>query len=175
MWVMERRTIRWTLFVGMFLTLPTLLFLVQAVMFLPAVFYVAGIVYMIPKAFASASAGEMLAFLLFFGVHLVIYCALFLAIASVLAMLLARIPSPVARHAAVALLCCAMLAVTFFPLYGGGGHGPIRWVTLPGLIEEVERDYGSGSTLAVYGGAVLTIVALAGFRRWRRRTGATHG
>jgi hypothetical protein len=169
-WSMNRLTIRWILFVVMFLTLPSMLFMVQAVMFIPAVFYVGGIFYMVYKLFLWGNFGETSVFILFVGVHLVVYFVLFIVIASVLATLISMIPSQIARLVAIALLCCAMVVATFFPVYGGGGHGPIEWVTLPELIETVERDYGSGSTLAVYGGTLVAIAALVGFRRWRRRT-----
>lgn len=167
---MNRLTIRWILFVVMFLTLPSMLFMVQAVLFIPAIFYVAGILYMIYKVTIWGNFGETFVFILFFGVHLVVYFVLFIVIASILATLTSMLTNQIARYVVVALLCCAMVVVTFFPLYGGGGHGPIEWVTLPELIGTVERDYGTGSTLAVYGGTLVAIAALVGFRRWRRQT-----
>jgi hypothetical protein len=153
----------------MFLTLPAMLFLVQAVMFFPAIFFIAGIAYMVPKSLISTSIGEMFAFIAFFGVHLAIYFGIFFAISAILAKLISLIPSAVVRYASVAALCTAMALVTLFPVYGGGGHGPMRWVTWAGMVEEIERSYGSGSTILVYGGTFVGIGAIVLFRWWRRQ------
>ena len=93
---MTQRTIRWTLLVAMFLTLPAMLFLVQAVMFFPAIFFIAGIAYMVPKSLISTSIGEMFTFIAFFEVHLAIYFGIFFAISAILAKLISLIPSAVA-------------------------------------------------------------------------------
>jgi hypothetical protein len=165
---MRQRTIMWTLLLAMFLTLPTMLFLVQAVMFIPAIFYVAGILYMIPKALTSGSLGEMLTFLLFFGVHLGVYFVIYYVIGAILAKLISLFPNAFARHASVVALCAAMVAVMFFPVYGGGGHGPIQWETFGRVVQELERDYGRGATLIIYGGTLVVIGAIVGFKWWRR-------
>ena len=61
---MNYRSIKWIIFTALSLTAPAMLFLVMAVMFMPAIFFVAGIVYMIPKAFAPGHTGETLSFII---------------------------------------------------------------------------------------------------------------
>ena len=165
---MSQKTIRWTLLVAMFLTLPSLLFLIQVVMLFPAIFFVAGIVYMVPKSLVGLRLGEMLGYIAFFGVHIAVYFGIFFTISAILARLISLIPNAVVRYASVAALCSAMAILTLFPVYGAGGHGPMKWVTWAGMVEEIERTYGSGSTILVYGGTFVAIVAVVVFRWWRR-------
>ncbi len=166
---MTQRTIMWAFLVVMFLTLPSMLFLVVAVMFVPAIFYVAAILYMISKMPGSSSIGELLTFMLFCGLHIVVYFFIYWIIAAVLAKLVSLIPNAAARYVSVFLLCAAMTIPMFFPVYGGGGHSGMQWETFGGLVKELERDYGSGVTLSVYGGTLVLIGAIVGFRYWRRR------
>ncbi len=166
---MTQRTIRWTLLVAMFLTLPAILFLVQVVMLFPAIFFVAGIAYMVPKSLVSLRLGEMLAYIAFFGVHLAVYFGLFFTISAIFAKLISLIRSVLVQYASVAALCSAMVIVTSFPVYGAGGHGPMKWWTWAGMVEEIERTYGSGSTILVYGGTFVAIGAIVLFRWWRRQ------
>ena len=166
---MNQRTIMWTFLLVMFLTLPSMLFLVVAVMFVPAIFYVAAILYMISKMPGSSSIGELLTFMLFCGLHIVVYFVIYWIIAAILAKLVSLIPNVIARYVCVFMICAAMTIPMFFPVYGGGGHSGMQWETFGGLVNELERDYGSGATLSVYGGTLILISAIVGFRYWRRR------
>lgn len=166
---MTQRTIIWTLVVAMFLTLPSMLFLVAAVMFVPAIFYFAAILYMISKMFGPSSIGELLTFMVFCGLHIVVYFVLYWVVAAVLAKLVLLIPNAVARNISVVLLCAALTIPMFFPVYGGGGHAGMQWETFAGMVAELERDYGSGATLSIYGGTFVVIGAVVAFKWWRRR------
>ena len=57
---MNYRFAKWTIFLVLSLTAPAMLFLVMAVMFMPAIFFVAGIGYVIPKAFVPGYTTEKL-------------------------------------------------------------------------------------------------------------------
>ena len=74
--VMSYRLMKWALFTVLLLTAPALLFRVQVVMFIPAIFFAAGILFMIPKAVVSSSSMETLTFIGIFGVHLLIYAGI---------------------------------------------------------------------------------------------------
>lgn len=74
---MDYRSIKWIIFTGLSLTAPAMLFLVMAVMFMPAIFFVAGIGYVIPKAFSPGHASESLAFIVILGIHALIYAGLY--------------------------------------------------------------------------------------------------
>ena len=74
---MDYRSVKWTIFFGLSLTAPAMLFLVMAVMFMPAIFFVAGIAYVIPKAFSPGSTGESLTFIVILGVHALVYAGLY--------------------------------------------------------------------------------------------------
>jgi hypothetical protein len=60
---MTYRPTKWIIFTALFLTIPALLFLGMAVMFMPAVFFVAGIGYVISKLFKTGPANESLVFI----------------------------------------------------------------------------------------------------------------
>jgi len=60
---MSYLTIKWTIFVALFLTVPAMLFLVQAVIFFPAIFFLAGIVFMVQKTLINLGSHDTLTFL----------------------------------------------------------------------------------------------------------------
>jgi len=134
--------VKWTLFTLLMLMAPALLFLVMAFMLIPAIFFAAGIVYMIPKALVPSQTMETLTFIGFFGVHLLIYVGFYYLISVIGAKLLFLIRNPTTRNTAFAFVCFGLMIVTLLPVYGGGGHGPVRWNTLLGVFHEVNRDYG---------------------------------
>jgi len=167
---MSPRLIKWTLFTALMLSVPALLFLVQAFMFLPAIFFAAGVLVVLPKLFVSGHAGESVWFLLFLGVHLLVYGGLYYLISLLLAKAISCIGPPLGRAVAIAALLAGLLVLTFLPVYGGGGHGPMTWGPLSDLFAEIDRDYGDYTTVLVYGGALLAFAAIFLYRRRRAGT-----
>lgn len=165
---MTYQSIKWIVFTALALTVPAVFFLVMVVMFMPAVFFVAGIGYVIPKLFAAGSVGESMSFIVIMGVHALIYAALYYGLSVAIARALHLIRSQVARVIAVAAVCMGLGSVTLFPVYGAGGHGPMRWFTLVEFLTDVNKSYGTGSVQLVYGAAILL---LAVFLFWKMRRG----
>lgn len=160
---------KWTLFTVLFLFAPALLFMVMAVMFMPAIFFAAGIFAMIPKVAVPAHTSETLVFIGFFGVHLLVYVGLYWLISMVLAKILSLIRNPVARNVAFAAVFLGVASVGLFPVYGSGGHGPMTWETLLGVFKGVNDDYGPFSVATVYGAYFLGLAAVLIHRKRRRR------
>jgi hypothetical protein len=154
---MSARTIKWTIFVALFLTVPAMLFLVQVVMFIPAVVYLAGMVWFVGLAFVTGSTRQSLVLLTFLGVHVLVHAGLYYLIAALAAKAMARIPGRPARNATVAVLCAGLVGVTCLPVYGGGGHGPLRWRTLPAAFADVSKGRGLCATAMMYGATALVI------------------
>ena len=167
---MSPRLIKWTLFTALLLSVPALLFLVQAVMFLPAIFFAAGVLVVLPKLLVPGHAAESAWFLLFLGVHLLVYGGLYYLISLLLAKAISLIKPPLGRAIATGALLAGLLALTFLPVYGGGGHGPMTWGPLSHLFAEINRDYGSYTAPLVYGGTLLLFAAIFLFRRRRSGT-----
>ena len=167
---MNYQSIKWIIFTALAMTVPAMLFLVMAVMFMPAVFFIAGIGYVIPKLFAAGSIGESLSFIVILGVHALVYTAIYYGISVAVAKLIGLIKSRAARWIAVVAVCLALGAIALFPVYGGGGHGPMYWYTLAGFLADVNRSYGTGSAQMVYGAAVclLSVCLLRQYRRNHR-------
>ena len=167
---MSPRLIKWTLFTALLLSVPALLFLVQAVMFLPAIFFAAGVLVVLPKLLVPGHAAESAWFLLFLGVHLLVYGGLYYLISLLLAKAISLIKPPLGRAILTGALLAGLLALTFLPVYGGGGHGPMTWGPLSHLFAEINRDYGAYTAPLVYGATFLAFGALFVIRR--RRAGA---
>ncbi len=164
---MHYPTIKWILFLTLFCAAPALLFFVVAVMFMPAVFIAAAMVGVIPKLFSPGHAGESLAFLFILGIHALVYLGLYYGLAVILARLIERVRTPRGRNGLVLAICSGLLTTTLLPIYGSGGHGPMRWVNLPALLAEIDRSYGSGTVALVYGAALLVVLGLRWLRnRW---------
>ena len=159
---------RWTLFTVLLLIAPALLFLVMAFMFIPAIFFAAGIFYMIPKAVDPSRTSETLIFIGYFGVHLVIYVGIYILISTACAKLLFLIRNPTTRNAAFAIVCLGVASGALFPVYGSGGHGPATWNTLLDVFQEVNRDYGRYTVVMVYGSYLICLAALLLYRKHRR-------
>ena len=163
------RSIKWILFTTVSLTVPSLFFLVMAVMFFPAVFFVGGIVYAIPKLFNPKSVGETFWFIFFMGVHLLIYAGVYYGISVLLARGIARIRGCVGRGLTMLAVCSSLIALTRFKIYGGGGHGPIRWQTLFELSADLNRSYGEGTVQIIYGATGLLLCGCLWFRNRRSK------
>ena len=165
---MDYSAVKWTLFSVLFLTVPAMLFLVQAVIFLPAIFFLAGTIIAISKMF-SGKFGEPLAFIAFLGVHLVVYSAIYYGISVGLAKGISIIRSGRARNVIVSIVALGLGALTQLPVYGGGGHGPIRWGSLSAALG---KDYGPGAVLIVYIPAILLVSLLLIVRQRKRSKSA---
>ncbi len=164
---MNYRTIKWTIFTALFLTAPALLFLIQVVIFLPAIFFVAGIVYVIPKAFSPGHVGESLAFMAFLGVHVLIFAGLYYLVSTLCAKVITFIKEGLARNCTVGALCLGLAGVTQLPVYGSGGHSPMHWVTLPQALTDLDKSYGAGTVWIVYGTALLVFSGVLLLRHLR--------
>ena len=132
----------------------------MAVMFVPAVFFVGGIGYVIPKLFIPKSNGESFAFILIMGIHLLVYIGIYYGISVLLAKVISPIKGWLGKISIILVLGSSLAFMTQFRIYGGGGHGPIRWRTLFELSTELNRSYGAGTVQIVYG---ATIIILCGF------------
>ena len=108
---MTYSVMKWALFTLLLLVAPALLFLVMAFMFMPAIFFAAGILYMIPKALVPAHTSETLTFIGFFGLHLLIYVGLYYLISVAAAKLLFLIRNARARNAAFTVVCIGVVVV----------------------------------------------------------------
>jgi len=126
---MTDRAIEWTMFTALFLTAPALLFLIQVVMFFPAIFFLAGLVSVVPKAFVPGHTAGSLAFIVFLGVHALINGRLLYGIAVLAAKTITLTNRPHVRNAAVATVCAGLAGLTLVPVYRAGVHGPMHWLT----------------------------------------------
>jgi hypothetical protein len=154
---MDYRSIKWIIFTGLSLTAPAMLFMVMAVLFMPAVFFVAGIAYVIPKAFSPGHFSESLSFIVILGIHVLVYAGLYYGISVLFAKVVTLIKRQLVRKGIVAVFCVGLVLMTRFPIYGGGGHGPIRWHPLSKLLGEFNQSYGAGTVEIVYGVAILLL------------------
>jgi len=155
---MTYRRIKWVIFITLFLTAPAMLFLVQVVMFMPAIFLIAGILYMIFKTISLVNLGENLSFITIFGIHILFYSGIYYLISFILAKFIALIKPEKARKIIVLALCLSIFGMTFLPLYGGGGHGPVELVNLPEYLQNINRSYGSATSALVYGIVLLLVI-----------------
>ena len=162
---MSYSTIKWTIFVALLLTVPAMLFLVQAVMFYPAIFFVAGIVFMIQKAIINLGSNDTLPFIVIFGIHILIYFGIYYLISVIAAKLISIIQSANVKKIIVATILVGLVIITQLPVYGGGGHGPIKWVTLSKSLADLNKSYGKFTVVGVYG---CTALLIASFIFWRR-------
>jgi len=160
--------VKWVLFTVLMVTVPSLLFLVMVIMFMPAVFILAGTVYVIPKLFAPGQAAESLSFIIILGGHGLLYAGIYYVIAVLLAKVIVRLKSFVARVSILSFLCLGLGLLAFLPVYGGGGHGPMRWRTLTQFLNEINMLYGAGAIPIVYG---ATLLFLGGYLLIKNRKG----
>ena len=162
---MSYLTIKWTIFVALFLTVPAMLFLVQAVIFFPAIFFLAGIVFMVPKALIHLGSYDTLTFLVIFVIHLLVYFGIYYLVSVIAAKLISLIHSANVKKIIVATILAGLVILTQLPVYGGGGHGPIKWVTLSEFLTDLNKSYGKFTVVGVYG---CTALLIASFIFWRK-------
>ncbi len=153
---MDYTAIKWILFVTLLLTVPAVLFLIQVVFFVPAIFFLAGIIGMVAK-FSSGSLGELGAFIAFFGVHLLVFGSLYYGLSVLLAKLISAVPSPAVRATIVVSLVLGLGTLILMPVYGGGGHQPVKWGTLFSLLEPT---YGPAVIPLVYVPSIAVVAVL---------------
>ena len=165
---MDYRSIKWVIFTGLSLTAPAMLFLVMAVMFMPAIFFVAGIAYVIPKAFSPGHLSESLSFIVILGIHALVYAGLYYVVSVLFAKAVTLIKRRLVRNCIVAVFCTGLVLITRFPIYGGGGHGPIRWQPLSSLLGDFNKSYGTGTVEIIYGAAILLLCGTMLIRKLKK-------
>lgn len=167
---MQRSTIQWLLFASLFLTAPALLFMVQVVIFMPAVFMLGGVFYMLPKLFTGGHLTETISFVGFFLFHLLVFSGIYWLIAWLTAKLICLIQKTKIRSLSCLILVAILISLTFFPIYGSGGHGPMRWTNLAGLCADFNHSYNFPVTLVVYGSSIgLGLLLFISTSRLKRR------
>lgn len=154
---MSYRTIKWTIFVALSLTVPAMLFLVQAVMFFPAIFFAAGILFLIKKIIITLGSHDTIPFLIIFIIHFLIYFGIYYLISVIIAKLISKIQSGNVKKIVVAIILIGLVIITQLPLYGAGGHSPMQWVTLSGFLTDLNNTYGRFASLAVYGSTAIIV------------------
>ena len=164
---MSYSTIKWTILVALLLTVPAMLFLVQVVMFFPAIFFVAGIIFMVPKAIIHSKSTETLWFIVIFGIHFLVYFGIYYLVSVIAAKLISILQSANVKKIIVATILAGLVIITQLPVYGGGGHSPIKWVTLSEFLADLNKSYGKFTVIAVYG---VTALLIASFIFWRKKT-----
>ncbi len=153
---MSYSTIKWTIFVALLLTVPAMLFLVQVVIFSPAIFFVAGIMFMVPKALIHLKT-ETFWFIAIFGIHILVYFGIYYLVSIIVAKLISIIQSSNVKKIMLATILAALVIITQLPVYGSGGHGPIKWVTLSEFLTGLNKSYGKFTVITVYGCTALFI------------------
>ena len=153
---MSEPTIRWIIFWVLLFFAPACLFLVMVVYFVPAVFFFAGIAYVAYKLIFYGQVSESLSFIIILGIHALVYCGLYFLVAWLVAKLVCLLRHPVARRFALVALLCTFAAVCMQPVYGGGGHGPIKWQNYHAMFVEIQKSYGMATPYVVY--AVVALI-----------------
>ena len=167
---MDYRSIKWIIFTGLSLAAPAMLFFVMAVMFMPAIFFVAGIGYVIPKAFSPGHTGESLSFIVILGIHALAYVGLYYLVSVLFAKITMMIKRRFVRNFIIAAFCIGLVSMTRFPIYGGGGHGPIRWHPLSKLLGDFNTSYGDGTVEIVYGATILLLCGIMLIQRLKKKS-----
>lgn len=165
---MSYRTIKWTIFIALFLTVPAMLFLVQAVMFFPAIFFAAGILFLIKKIIITLGSHDTIPFLVIFVIHFLIYFGIYYLISVIAAKLISKIKSASVKKVIVATILIGLVIVTQLSVYGGGGHGPMEWVTLSEFLADLNKSYGKFTVVAVYGCTAVLIGSILVLKRYRK-------
>lgn len=115
----------------------------------------------------SGKFGEPLVFVAFLGVHLVVYFGIYYGISVALAKGISMIRSGKARNIMVSIVVLGLGVLTQLPIYGGGGHGPMRWGTLSAAFG---KAYGPSTLLMVYVPAILVVSVLIVHRYKRTKS-----
>jgi hypothetical protein len=164
---MSLGSVKWIMFVALSLTVPAMFFLVQVVMFIPAVFLVAGMAVVVPKMFSPGHATESLGFMIFLGAHVLVYAGIYYVVSVLCARAVIRMKGRLGRAVVLGFFFSGLLYLTQQQLYGGGGHGPMRWYTLIGMLAELNKSYGTWTVEIVYGSAIMLLCAIMLLQRFR--------
>ena len=148
---MRYEQIRIILFWTMACTVPSLVFLIQVVMLMPANVLAAYLLLGIGEAMGGQANSELFFFAVVFAVPFLISLAIFAGLSTLIAKLIALLKAPAPRNVLTALLVIGLWSAALLPIYGSGGHGPMKWVNMLGVVEEFGR-YG---WWYVYGPTVL--------------------
>ena len=122
---------------------------------MPAVFSVAGIGYMIQKLFIHGHVKESLSFIVILSLHALVYTGIYYGISVMAAKAITMIKNRMARLYTLVALILGLVFMTQFPIYGSGGHGPIKWLSLTECLIDLNKSYGAGTVQIVYGFAIL--------------------
>ncbi len=154
------RSIKWIIFTILSLTIPAMLFLVMAVMFMPAVYFVVGIGSVISKLFKPGPANESLVFIAILGIHVLVYAGIYYGISVMVAKAITLIKNRVARLSTLLAFCLGLVLMTQFRIYGSGGESRIKWVSLTEILTDMNKSYGAGIVPIVYGTAICLCLIL---------------
>jgi hypothetical protein len=147
---MRYEYLRIVLFWVMVATLPGVIFLVQIIMIMPANVMLAHALVGLAKLGQGHFDG---AFMLLFGACFLVTALVWLVLATAVARLVCLARNPAVRNSLAAVLVLGMVGLAMFPVYGAGGHGPMRWTNLPGVL----ADFGPAQGTLI----VLVTVAVA--------------
>ncbi|NIV43131.1 MAG: hypothetical protein GWN11_03465 [Candidatus Dadabacteria bacterium] len=145
-----------------------MLFLVQAVMFFPAIFFVAGILFLIQKAIISLGSHDTIPFLVIFVIHLVVYFGIYYLVSVIAAKLISRIPSDNIKKVIIVSILLGLIILTQLSVYGAGRHSRMEWVTLAEFLADLNKLYGRFAAALVYGCTAVLIGSLLVFKRNRK-------
>jgi hypothetical protein len=106
-------------------------------------------------AFSPGHFSESLTFIVILGIHTLVYAGLYYGVSVLFAKVVTLIKRRLIRNCIVAVFCIGLVLMTQFPIYGGGGHGPIRWHPLVKLLGDFNKSYGAGTVEIVYSAAIL--------------------
>jgi hypothetical protein len=124
---MREEYIKVILFWSLVATLPGFIFLIQVVMFMPANMMFAYIVLGISEGL------DGFGMVLFFTACFVVTIGIWAILTILLAKLVCLVKQSAARNMVLLVVVMILIYLAFLPIYGSGGHGPMRWVTASGL------------------------------------------
>ncbi|MCW8907119.1 MAG: hypothetical protein OQL28_07705 [Sedimenticola sp.] len=162
---MRYEYIRIILLWSLIATLPGVIFLVQVVILMPANMMFA---YLVLGLWEGPNE---LGMVLFFGICFLVTLGIWAILATLLARLVCLVKKAPSRNLLLGIVVSALLLLLFLPVYGSGGHGPMRWVTAAGF-EETRFDYWR----QIFPATLLLTLAHLGYRRsMLRRPGGSSG
>lgn len=165
---MTETTFRTILFIALLLLAPVILFLVQVVFIVPPVVLLAGAGYLLQKIAGGGFSLDNLTFLIFLLLHLVFFGGIYWLLSWILGKLARLLPRGAPRIALLGVLLAALAGLSQLPIYGGTGHGSAHLGPLQSLLADLERSYGTGSSLGIYIAAAVLVVAVVGWRLRRQ-------
>ena len=89
-----------------------------------------------------------------------VYTVIYYGISVILAKAVAMIKNRVARLCTLVALILSLIFITQFRVYGSGGEGPIKWISLTEILIDINKSYGAGTVQIVYGTAICLCLIL---------------